>query len=480
MGFFRFLKSLRTLARNGNITIDEAYEFAKQEFGEVSALLKLQINKIFKDIDAPSIKLPKKEGEVIDVSFKPGRDKKGNVVEESPSQASGISGLNNPFRIGGGLDMVEGLTRTIARKILDRKKIQIGNKDPIDVFTDIFGESINDVNNLAEEMIEIDSRGGGMKNIDDMIEIEGLYDIKIPENPQKGMTDEELAKFIEDNDPNRNNNAMGGINRTNFRKGGIKLVGFLARKGKDLKDEITKAINNFMQPSGDKKLDADVILDDMLEELGTDRDAIDQKDVIDAYGQIYDKLTADVATAEFLRPKKRFFKGVEVKDPKFDLDMPFDNDAEKLAEIKMSNERFEALEGVDPRDTILPSTEFDVMEGLDDLDNLNLGSKKGDVVSKQLKVMRIAEDIQPGLFEKLNDTQLDIILKYGDMIDDKLLKNIVLDPDPNNQAAALATIEEAKIMLGKGMSVDEVLQAQGEALKRKKNAEGGLNYLMGF
>jgi hypothetical protein len=430
MGFFRFLKSLRTLARNGNITIDEAYKFAKQEFGEVSDLLKLQINKIFKDVDAPSIKLPKKEGEVIDVSFKPGKDKYGKVVEKSPSQESGIAGLNNPFRIGGGLDMVEGLTRTIARRILDRKKIQIGNKDPIDVFTDIFGESINDVNNLAEEMIEIDSRGGGMKNIDDMIEIEGLYDIKIPENPQKGMTDEELAKFIEDNDPNRNNNAMGGINRTNFRKGGIKLVGFLARKGKDLKDEITKAINNFMQRSGDNKLDADLILDDMLEELGTDRDKIDQKDVIDAYGQIYDNLTADTATAEFLRPSKK--------------------------------------------------TEFDVEKGLDDLDNLNLGSKQGDIVSKQLKVMRIAEDIEPGLFEKLNDTQLDIIVKYGDMIDDKLLKNIVLDPDPNNQAAAIATIEEAKIMLGKGMSVDEVLQAQGEALKRKTNAEGGLNYLMGF
>ena len=28
-----------------------------------------------------------------------------------------------------------------------------------------------------------------------------------------------------------------------------------------------------MQPSGDNKLDADVILDDMLEELGTNRDA---------------------------------------------------------------------------------------------------------------------------------------------------------------------------------------------------------------
>ena len=472
MGFFRFLKSLRTLARNGDITIDEAYKFAKQEFGEVSDLLKLQINKIFKDADAPSIKLPKKGGEVIEASFKPGKSKYSDkIIDESPSQASGLGldSLKNPLRPGGSLDQVTGITRGLARKILTRRGIEIGKNDPIEVFIDTFGESITDVKNLAEEMVEADAMGRNLKSADELLEIEGLFDIPIPKNPNKGLTDEEMLKKMEEIeaedilknfDPkDREPNAMGGINRTNFRKGGIKLVGFLARKGKDLKDEITKAINNFMQPSGDKKLDADVILDDMLEELGTDRDAIDQKDVIDAYGQIYDKLTADVATAEFLRPKKRFFKGVEVKDPKFDLDMPFDNDAEKLAEIKMSNERFEALEGVDPRETILPT---------------------GDVVSKQLKVMRLAEEIQPGLFEKLNDTQLDIITKYGDMIDDDLLRKIVLDPDPNNQAAALATIEEAKIMLDKGMSVDEVLKAQGDALKRKTNAEGGLNYLMGF
>ena len=491
-----FLKAVERLARNGDISIDDACRFAKQQFGEVSDLMKLQINKLFKQKQAPGIKR-QKEGEVIDVSFKPGRDKKGNVVEESPSQKArreeGITfsvpekGIfnqktsidevtqmltKNPFRPGGGLDQVTGVTRGLARKILDRKGIDIGKNDPIDVFTDTFGESITDVKNLAEEIVEAEETGRKLKSADELLEIEGLYDIKIPKNPNKGITDEELLNKMEEVeaedvlkkfDPeDREPNAMGGINRTNFATGGIKLIGFLARKGKDLKDEITKAINNFMQRSGDNKLDADVILDDMLEELGTDRDAIDQKDVIDAYGQIYDNLTADTATAEFLRPKKRSFKGTEIKDPKFDENMPFDNDAEKLAEIKMSNEN------------------FDLEQGLDDLDNLNLGSKQGNIVSKQLKVMRLAEQIQPGLFEKLNDTQLDIIVKYGDMIDDNLLKQIVLDPDPNNQAAALATIEEAKIMLDKGMSVDEVLQAQGEALKRKKNAEGGLNYLMGF
>ena len=48
--------------------------------------------------------------------------------------------------------------------------------------------------------------------------------------------------------------------------------------------------------------------------------------------------------------KKRTFKGVEIKDPTFDENLPFANDAEKLAEIKMSNEayRMEKARGTQP------------------------------------------------------------------------------------------------------------------------------------
>ncbi len=95
----RFLKAVSRLAKNGDISIDEAYRFAKQEFGEVSDLLKLQINKIFKQSDAPSIRKPKPEGKIIEASFKPGRDKTGKVVEESESQRLGLSSLQNPRRL---------------------------------------------------------------------------------------------------------------------------------------------------------------------------------------------------------------------------------------------------------------------------------------------------------------------------------------------------------------------------------------------
>ena len=87
--------------------------------------------------------------------------------------------------------------------------------------------------------------------------------------------------------------------------------------------------------------------------------------------------------------------------------------------------------------------------------------------------MRLAEDIQPGLFENLTDEQINIINKYGDRIDSDLLRTIVLDPDPNNQAAAVATLDEVQTMIDKGMSTEEIMNVL-QATPRRKQAEGGL------
>jgi hypothetical protein len=235
----RLLQAIRSLTQSGAIKkIDDAYRLAQRELGERFSQYQNQIKDAFnqgqKEITkitnkptADIIPFRKKEGieslskgrvkdkgEVLDVSFKPGKDKYGRVVEESPSQASGtimdrIEGASKKiddimkereamYKPKQGLQLAEGLTRTIARKILDRKKIEIPKgSDPIGVFSDVFGESINDVNNLAEELIEIEQRGGGSKNIDEMIEMEGLFDIEIPKNPNKGITDEELLKKLE-------------------------------------------------------------------------------------------------------------------------------------------------------------------------------------------------------------------------------------------------------------------------------------------
>lgn len=104
----------------------------------------------------------------------------------------------NPRRPGGGLDMTTGLTRALARRILEKKGIDFAGKDPLDAFSEIFGDSIIDVKNLAEEMIEIDQMGGGMKDMDQMLEIEGLFDIEVPTNPNQGIPDDEFLNILKE------------------------------------------------------------------------------------------------------------------------------------------------------------------------------------------------------------------------------------------------------------------------------------------
>jgi len=234
-----FLKAVERLARNGDITIEDAYRFAKQQFGEVSDLMKLQINRLFKQKQDPGIRKQEKNNVV---TFVPKDKLRPAQMEE---EGLGIESLKNPRRTGGGLDQVTGITRALARRILDRKGIEIGKKDPIDAFTDTFGEAITDVKNLAEEMIEIDARGGGMKNMDEMLEIEGLYDIPIPKNPSKGLTDKEMLDLMEEaeqedilkkfdpDDDDRNLNSKGGINRTNFAIGAFSKATVLIQRLKN-------------------------------------------------------------------------------------------------------------------------------------------------------------------------------------------------------------------------------------------------------
>ena len=246
----RFLLALNRLARNKGIKIEDAYKFAKQEFGEITPLLRKQIQKVFDKVKKPVVGKPgKKEGAVIPMvkegakkaegietleEGSPLMDRLDKKVEEmrlSDDDPMGdLEQILNPKRPGGSLDPAIGITRGLARKILDRKGIEIGKgKDPIDVFTDTFGEAITDVKNLADEMVEADEIGRNLKSPDELLEIEGLFDIEIPTNPQKGLTDEELLKLdkqikeekiLDDFDPTfRKPNATGGLTRTSYAMG---------------------------------------------------------------------------------------------------------------------------------------------------------------------------------------------------------------------------------------------------------------------
>ena len=101
----------------------------------------------------------------------------------------------------GALDPVTGLTRTLARRILDKKGIEIGKGDPLDVFTEKFsGQVLTDVKNLAEGMLEAEKAGTKLKSMDELLEIEGLFDVKlIKDNPYFDVPFKHggLAKILE-------------------------------------------------------------------------------------------------------------------------------------------------------------------------------------------------------------------------------------------------------------------------------------------
>ncbi len=231
---FKFLQSLTRLASKGDIKIDDAYKFAKQEFGEVSDLLKLQINKIFKQSKAPSIKKPeKKSSEVVPIK----KDQaSGSIMDQEASPLmkrldEGVETLKKMKRPG--MDLATGLTRTSVRKILEKNGIQVPDKaDPIEVFATNFGaDALMDVKNVAEEMLELEQMGKVTKSIDEVLEQEGMFDIKINKDAPQGMSQDELRqikkevdqeKMFKDFDPtDREPNAIGGMNRTSYAIGSL-------------------------------------------------------------------------------------------------------------------------------------------------------------------------------------------------------------------------------------------------------------------
>ena len=499
----KFLMAAFNMVKNGDIkTLDDLFKFAKQEFGQVDPSLKNQIEDTFKKGQAAAITEKRTKDMSMGDPTGEGLSQFRKNIEELKKQMEELNKLDdrnkdltkdmqdaltgqlfkrpmgstdkakpfktpgmpfqkdNPnYRLPGGSMYAEGNLRTAIRKFLeteikagrlkvndrDKKRVMdyspFSEDDPIDVFRRYYGEAALDSADKMASKLEMgesfsDYERIFRENVGELkIKTEGAgqYDKSIADAEaalKQGAEDKKNLEILEDFDvEGRAKNYMGGINRANFAEGKIKLAKFLADKGKDLTDEIRKAVDNIF-PSGDRKVDADMALDDMYENLGINRDAVDMKDDMNAYGEAYDLLSVPRGS----------------RGGPDDIAAPF------------SSEKVELPEGVKAEDTILPT---------------------GNLISSKLKTMTIAEDIQPGLFENLTDKQTEIIEKYGDLVDRDLLKNIVLDPDPNNQAAALATLEEAKILMDKGMGTDQIIDTLRKG-SRTKQAEGGLSYLMGM
>jgi hypothetical protein len=269
----KFLLAAARLAKQG-VKEGDILNQAKKEFGEVSEFMRAKIRKFYKDKDAPSIKNPSKsEGEVIEASFKPGADKRGKIIEESPSQASGImktdeasplmkniddvkqniKGMseNNPktFRmseeqrnaLGYPNRMIEGIIRTSAREILSKKGIDVSKADPIDTFADIFGvNSLERLEDISDELLSAQD----YKQLNSILQKNELYNV----TPKSGLNlkqSDEIEELTEFDPTGRKPSAMGGINRIGFKIGTGKKLGIAGiEKGKEAIEKIKKFVND--------------------------------------------------------------------------------------------------------------------------------------------------------------------------------------------------------------------------------------------
>jgi len=432
----KFLQSLRSLAKSGAVkTVDQAMDFAKREFGEVTDLLKRQIEQVFRKPDGgiTSIKKPK-EGEVIEASFKPGVDKKGKVVEESPSQASGImaseeaSPLMQKLEKGAetlrgfkqpGMDLTTGMARTAARVILDNAGIKVPEKvDPLEVIAKEFGgDVLMDLKDVAEELIEKERTGKITESMGEFLESRGMFNLQRGRtDAPKGMSDEEVEqikkqvdqeKMLKDFDPkDRTENSMGGIQRLQFKLGGTKKLLALIKEIKKLSPiEAMKEVNEVVAKRGKYENLSDT-------EVKT----------------IFD----------------------ETNDHIFERDVPADEFAVRFDE------------------------EVDVEKGLNDLDEINV-TKDAVGVKKMLDDVDEAYGMTPKMVERFQ------LKERFPGIPDELLTRIIDDPDPQNKAEAIATLDQAMELTKQGKDTDEIISVLEKIKKsRRDNSKGGLQYLMGM
>ena len=486
----RFLQSLRSLQKSGVIkSVDEAYDFAKREFGEINDLFKRQIEQVFKTgKPAPkpgeggitSIKnAPKKqEPGIVDQIEASGKRLEGAANRMSEIQKEidamykpkpdtsplmgrleeGIETLKQMKQPG--MDLATGLTRTAARKILDKAGIQVPDKvDAIEVFVKEFGgESLIDVKNVAEEMIELERMGKSTKSMDEILEQSGLFDITRNPNARKGMSDEQLEqikkevdqdKMIKDFDPtDREPNSMGGINRTNFAIGGTKVILAIINAIKKLKPmDAMKEMNEVVAKRGKyKNLD-----DDEVKQIFDEtNDHIFERDVpADEFAVNFDD-DIDISQGMIDLDEMNFTKNAQAAKKAID-NASIDTD---LLKAKLMEPGSKPIKQGDP----ITSENFGESQFAPDTSDLEKAKK-----------------LAPKMVERF-----ELKMKYPG-IDEDFLTKIINDPDPQRKAEVLAVLDQSMLLVREGKSGDEVVDILKKETKgRKPNARGGLNYLMGM
>ena len=171
------------------------------------------------------------------------------------------------------------ITRDLVKRILDKKGIQTGGRDPIDVFEESIeqGDAIlTDIANIADDI----KAGFKPKSIDDLLEREGLFNVKITKEPNPiRKPSNPLGDTLDDMEKNI---------KTRLEKQNKEGISRIRERQKMIENSIDNQSPGF---SGDRKVDAVLVAEEMAERMGKVYDDLPIKEQTKLYGEAFDALS---------------------------------------------------------------------------------------------------------------------------------------------------------------------------------------------
>ncbi|MDB9910586.1 hypothetical protein OAC88_00405 [Flavobacteriaceae bacterium] len=416
---------------------------------------------------APGIK----SGEVLDVSFKPGMDKTGKTVKESPSQRqadldrpfvtdeemSAFSMEDNARKLNKAKGFIDKLgAKTSRQKLFVADLVEDAGQG---IFQDVdMGAVVR--SNMFDDLIE--------QGIDDDLLTNIMYSgtksddfgttlAKIKSNAMdEGADIGETVDFYERvfDEVSRVKKAMGGrigyavgslpkgiqklvqaLNKK-FGKGAVKTADEVDQPPKTTQQQISEF--EARNPNPKRQLTDDEIRD-YEAELG------------DSETWMMDGTVGEAEEA--LKNQKAYMSDMELEYKKGNLD-PVAGD-KSPARKRFLEQKLEEMEASGDKRLMTP-------DEIEELSSFDLQAE-----------MDVAKSLAPKMVERLQLKQ-----KYPGITDD-LLDKILVDDNVQRKAEVMATLDEAFKMMEKGKGPDEVRDIM-KNVTRKDNAQGGLNYLMGL
>ena len=371
------------------------------------------------------------EDEIADV-VKQAEDLKGGIAdleEQTKDMMKLTDEMGNIFAKSYSAG-IEGRRRAVMRQVLlrdDRLNLPEEIRQSLDYMKDLSGQEFRKYDPLElankyykRDIDKLEELDFLTTQYDNPIDAADTFNIRTPLQLKDEAEDLGTKLKKADDDPDMPEMAEGG--RIGYAVGtGLKIYKFFSDKGLDLARELKKAVDDIF-PSGDRKLDADVVVDNMLEDLGVDRDMFDQKDISNLYGMAYDTLSEGSVPRGLAAFTTKKGKG----------------------EVKMADE-------------------VEVSQDLKD---------KVDY-SRQRMEDDFTKEMAPKLF-----LRMELKARFPGITDDMISK-IMADDNPQRIAEVLASMDEGLKMMEKGMSTDEIIDTFKKT-PRTKQADGGLSYLMGM